>query len=73
MRTEAFLWWWRCLYLSGRKLQKSKGTGYVCKHWHGRMIAGGCPAGAWTEDLVLTRGTFETVFAVSVGRGDGEC
>lgn len=35
------------------------------------MIAGGCPAGAWTEELVLKRGAFDTVFAVSVGRSGG--
>lgn len=35
------------------------------------MIAGGCPAGAWTEELVLKRGAFEIVFAVSVGRSGG--
>lgn len=41
------------------------------KHWCGRVIAGGCPAGAWTEELVLKRGAFDTVFAVSVGRSGG--
>lgn len=66
MCTEAFPWWWH-LYPSGSKLQKSKGNGYVCKHWHGGVITGGCPAGAWTEEL--KRGTLETV---SVGRSDGE-